>query len=439
MFAEPFRGMDRSKLRVSSFALALSVTVGCGVEWVDVEGSAVDSSLFVPNGSTGGEQNAGGNDNDSALDCPVDEQAEWSRSGYHDFLQANCGLCHLFGEPATGAFADPDLSVAYSEYSLRPEQVVEFSLSATHKPPFTGPHLQPELDAILDDWEAVLGRVAACEAAEAENTNDTESPGEEPREIVTDPLLATVVEFTAPLAMNATEEGVTLSWELASALTSVTTPASLTDVVFELTVRTVETATGQRAYLFSSPTFSTGPQALSFGRIEVRVNAARPSSATTFHSLAIAVPSTSTMTATTSAMPVPFDFSASDTLEVGFGFINAIDDFDPTEPPPVGGGDDPVGGGADPVPGVTFATLSTGDGVFALECVSCHSAANPAGGLDLTSYMSTLMTVTPNDPDASTLVQRMEDPMNPMPPAGLLPQAMIDSVREWIASGAPEG
>lgn len=414
--------------------LALAHALGCGVEWVDVEGTAVDASRFTPRSESpsGNEDAEAGAE---ALTCPVDEPGEWARVGYHDFLQANCGLCHLFGEPATGAFADPDLSVAYSEYRLRPSTVVEFALSETHKPPFTGPHLQPELDAILDEWATVLARVDACTAAAAGDEPEEEAP----RELITDPLLATALEFTAPLEINADGDGVSMTWDLSTALTAVTTDAPLAGTVFELTVRTVETATGQRAYLFSAPTFTTGEQALSFGRIEVRLNGESPSSATTFHGLAIDVPATTTMTATTSAMPVPFDFSATDTLEIGFGFINAIEDFDPGEPNPGGGGDPVGGGGDDPALGVTFATLSTGDGVFALECVSCHSAANPAGGLDLTDYMSTLMTVTPNDPDASLLIQRMEDPMNPMPPGGLLPQAMTDSVREWIANGAPEG
>lgn len=94
--------------------------------------------------------------------------------------------------------------------------------------------------------------------------------------------------------------------------------------------------------------------------------------------------------------------------------------------------------------------------VFTPNCASCHTG--PAGsplpaGLDLTdadaSFQSlvgvssvqngALLRVAPNDPDASYLVHKLEGNAgtgNVMPPTGLLPQAMLNQVRQWIADGA---
>jgi hypothetical protein len=94
--------------------------------------------------------------------------------------------------------------------------------------------------------------------------------------------------------------------------------------------------------------------------------------------------------------------------------------------------------------------------IFTPSCASCHTG--PAGvalpaGLDLTdadaSFQSlvgvssiqngALLRVAPNDPDASYLVHKLEGNAptgNIMPPTGILPLAMINQVRQWIADGA---
>jgi hypothetical protein len=94
--------------------------------------------------------------------------------------------------------------------------------------------------------------------------------------------------------------------------------------------------------------------------------------------------------------------------------------------------------------------------IFTPRCASCHSG--PAGvalpaGLDLSdadaSFQSlvgvssiqaaALLRVAPNDPDASYLVHKIEGNAGTgsiMPPSGILPIAMINQVRQWIADGA---
>ena len=53
---------------------------------------------------------------------------------------------------------------------------------------------------------------------------------------------------------------------------------------------------------------------------------------------------------------------------------------------------------------------------------------------------SNVMLVAPGDPDASYLVRKLENTPGitggVMPPAGMLPQAQIDDIRQWITDGA---
>ncbi len=95
--------------------------------------------------------------------------------------------------------------------------------------------------------------------------------------------------------------------------------------------------------------------------------------------------------------------------------------------------------------------------VFTPTCAtsSCHSGANPSGGLDLsdadTSHAELvdvpsdddpmILRVAPGAPDDSYLVQKIEGTAaqgQQMPPGGAAPlsQAEIDAIRQWITDGA---
>ncbi len=95
--------------------------------------------------------------------------------------------------------------------------------------------------------------------------------------------------------------------------------------------------------------------------------------------------------------------------------------------------------------------------VFTPSCATstCHAGGAPDAGLNLEdgqSYMNLVnitstqdgnfLLVNPGDPDNSYLVQKVEGNAsfgNPMPPpAGGLPAAQIQAIRDWIAAGAPE-
>lgn len=82
--------------------------------------------------------------------------------------------------------------------------------------------------------------------------------------------------------------------------------------------------------------------------------------------------------------------------------------------------------------------------IFEASCTVCHGSL---GGWTGTSYQEALTTgegsptIIPGDPDNSRLAQTMLG-THPdgviMPPAGLLPDATVQIIIDWIAAGAPE-
>ena len=101
----------------------------------------------------------------------------------------------------------------------------------------------------------------------------------------------------------------------------------------------------------------------------------------------------------------------------------------------------------------TLSTLQTE--VFTPRCSGCHGGFNPRGGLNLQegqafsnlvniqSSQTTLRRVTPDDPDASYIVHKLEGRASiagsRMPQGGpFLSDAVIALVRAWIQSGADD-
>src|SRR5256714_8655782 len=82
--------------------------------------------------------------------------------------------------------------------------------------------------------------------------------------------------------------------------------------------------------------------------------------------------------------------------------------------------------------------------IFNASCVSCHNPDKNKAGLDLTTY-ATAMAGSSNgkvlqsgDPDLSLiylLVSHQEEPHMPLK-ASKLPDAQLEIIRKWIASGA---
>lgn len=67
------------------------------------------------------------------------------------------------------------------------------------------------------------------------------------------------------------------------------------------------------------------------------------------------------------------------------------------------------------------------------NCVTCHSGAAPAAGLELINYDN----VRASAKDGN-LLARIEDSANPMPPSGLMADSNIDKLKQWAEDGFPE-
>lgn len=66
-------------------------------------------------------------------------------------------------------------------------------------------------------------------------------------------------------------------------------------------------------------------------------------------------------------------------------------------------------------------------------CVTCHGGLAPSGGLSLTNHQNVRSTA-----EGGTLLQRISDNENPMPPSGLLSEEQIQVFEKWIEDGFPE-
>lgn len=85
--------------------------------------------------------------------------------------------------------------------------------------------------------------------------------------------------------------------------------------------------------------------------------------------------------------------------------------------------------------------------MFDIKCATsgCHAGAEPAAALNMESYDAIMAgsshgaMVVPGDAEASLLYRTMVGTSPPiMPPEGLLPQSLADSVSKWINDGAFE-
>ena len=77
---------------------------------------------------------------------------------------------------------------------------------------------------------------------------------------------------------------------------------------------------------------------------------------------------------------------------------------------------------------ITYEThIST---VMTNSCISCHGGSNPQGNLLLETYSQVR-----NSAENGTLIQRINDVANPMPPAGLMPASTRALLDEWVQNG----
>ena len=91
--------------------------------------------------------------------------------------------------------------------------------------------------------------------------------------------------------------------------------------------------------------------------------------------------------------------------------------------------------GAAPPVGTPTASPGWDDPISGLvsSCTSCHGAGQQMGGVDLSTYEAALEALVPGDPDGSVLYTVLAAGGHP----GQLSDADLETLREWILSGAP--
>jgi hypothetical protein len=83
--------------------------------------------------------------------------------------------------------------------------------------------------------------------------------------------------------------------------------------------------------------------------------------------------------------------------------------------------------------------------ILQAKCAMCHNDSNASGGLSLATHASAIkggssgVVINPGDPDGSRLFRLISGAEEPkMPPSGSpLEPAQLETIRAWIASGAP--
>lgn len=64
------------------------------------------------------------------------------------------------------------------------------------------------------------------------------------------------------------------------------------------------------------------------------------------------------------------------------------------------------------------------------NCVTCHSGNGASANLDLSNYANVKSAT-----ETGTLISRMNDENNPMPPTGLLPNSKTQMIKDWKDQG----
>lgn len=67
------------------------------------------------------------------------------------------------------------------------------------------------------------------------------------------------------------------------------------------------------------------------------------------------------------------------------------------------------------------------------HCITCHAGPAPNAGLDLSTYANTKYSA-----EQGSLVARMNNATNPMPPSGKLSPETLQILDKWITDNLPE-
>jgi mono/diheme cytochrome c family protein len=334
-------------------------------------------------------------------------------NGFYAFTKTqNCVKCH--GATTTPKFADPDISVAYGYFkTLVNANDPANSIIVTYAgnghcsdTPCSDPSVRPQVTSLLQNWAA------------AENAGGSGDPGGGP----TGPAY-----MTGSLALPAGIPALGAAPKvLRFPLSGFNIPA-LSKAILEVELNMFNASeyrvarakimgnsspvTVHGLHVFMRPSTASGIGLEDPNQGMGWVNIVATANTSTLPNNLPTGPLTATPLVTT-AIGIAVQ-SASDVMTIG------IDSFD--------------NGTSTTIPSsVRFSDLISSNqqlGIFSQSCVSCHSAANPQAGLNLTNYAAAKA-------EAATIQSRMKNAGAPMPPTGLLSTTSRQVVDTWVNGGA---
>lgn len=333
---------------------------------------------------------------------------------YHPFLNQTCNSCHIAG-PGLGVFASPDVKTSYTSFaSIGAAKISSQAVNEAHKPPYTGAVNEARITELKSYWANAQTAYASCSSAAV-------GGGGAPTSFI---VKATNKQVAANLATTF----VRMEWDLE------TQSNGKVPLIAGIEIRRAVISGATQGYEFRNPTLRLKTAAAGNYQaraLNVYINDALQSEVTTFSNVDMVIGATTDVnlspgTANALAVLTP---ATSDMIAIEYSKLGST-----TGVPNPGGGTVPTptpGATPTPVGPVTYTQLVANGGVFASSCVSCHSAANPRGSLDLTNYN---MAKTA----AANIKSRVNNANNPMPTGGLLPQAQRDRISAWVDQGAPQ-
>ena len=338
------------------------------------------------------------------------------RVTYFPFLNQTCGTCHTNG-PGIGQFGHTDLNTSYFAFkSISRASVNRNIINPNHQPPYTGTQNQGTLDAFTPGWVAAEATYAACTGSSVAGSG-----------IVT-------LGKTNPAIVASTNPNTwtRLTWNLSSEIRNTALMGRI-PLTIGIEARVAVINGVRQGYEFRNPTVRvnagfTGPYQGSTLRLYINNNLL--SNITTYNSLTFDINSATDVNIAPGysyALAAMTPVAATDSFAIEFADIRT-------------GGTSIGNPGAPPTPPptptlpatVTLAQLLSNDatlGVFRQSCVGCHSAGNPAGGLDITNPALARA-------QANSIYSRMTNANSPMPTAGLLLPEKRELVRIWRDTGA---
>lgn len=92
-------------------------------------------------------------------------------------------------------------------------------------------------------------------------------------------------------------------------------------------------------------------------------------------------------------------------------------------------------GNKDTLPPITRTVTYDTDvkNIMTNNCITCHAGPAPSAGLNLSNYQNTRFSA-----EQGSLVSRMNDAANPMPPSGKLSPQTLQLIDKWVSDGFPE-